>query len=495
MKSSYQELKKIFAKASIASDIEGILHWDMSTVMPSNSRKQRSNHLAFIAKLKHEILSDKKIDDLFNKAEAEELDYKDSANLKEMKREHTLLSALPSSLVESLSKASATCEGFWQEARKLSDFSIVQKPLEDLFKLTKEESIILADKFSCSPYEALVQKFEPQADVSEISKVFFDLKKFLIPTIDLILEKQKNEKIIEFSDTISEEKQFEIAQKLMKIIGFDFTRGRLDKSEHPFCGGSTQDVRITTRYSKFDPFSSLDGVMHETGHAMYELGLPEEWQHQPAGRARGMVMHESQSLLVEMQITRSLAFKKFLSNFLKINLNLKDNTWSYKNLYALGTRVNKSFIRVEADEVTYPLHIMLRFEMEKMLFNNSLKVKDIPEVWNQEFKKLFGIDVDKNANGCLQDIHWYAGLFGYFPTYSMGALTSAQLANTIRKKISNFDQDIEEGKFETLFQWLKLNIHEKASFFSTKEVLEQVTNNSLDAQYFKDYITNRYLES
>ena len=138
---------------------------------------------------------------------------------------------------------------------------------------------------------------------------------------------------------------------------------------------------------------------------------------------------------------------------------------------------------------------MLRFEMEKMLFNNSLKVKDIPEVWNQEFKKLFGIDVDKNANGCLQDIHWYAGLFGYFPTYSMGALTSAQLANTIRKKISNFDQDIEEGKFETLFQWLKLNIHEKASFFSTKEVLEQVTNNSLDAQYFKDYITNRYLES
>jgi len=233
--------------------------------------------------------------------------------------------------------------------------------------------------------------------------------------------------------------------------------------------------------------------MHETGHAMYELGLPKEWQHQPAGRARGMAMHESQSLLIEMQITRSLAFKKFLSNFLKSSFDFSGDQWSAQNLYTLGTRVKKTYIRVEADEVTYPLHIMLRFNLEKMLINKTLKTKDIPDVWNLEYKKLFGIEIDNDSNGCLQDIHWYAGLMGYFPTYSLGALTSAQFANTIRIKLPELDKDIEQGNFQTLINWLRKNIHEKASFFSTNEILEKVTNAPLNAKYFKEYITNRYL--
>ena len=279
----------------------------------------------------------------------------------------------------------------------------------------------------------------------------------------------------------------------MKILGFDFTRGRLDKSEHPFCGGATDDVRITTRYSKKNPFSSLEGVMHETGHAMYELGLPKKWQYQPVGESRGMVMHESQSLLIEMQITRSLAFKKYLSKFLSNNFGFKGKEFSGNNLYTLGTRVKKSYIRVEADEVTYPLHIILRFNIEKMLLNKTLQVEDIPDAWNQEYKKLFGIDVDKDSNGCLQDIHWYAGLIGYFPTYTLGALTAAQFSYQLRKEIEDLDKKIIAGQFIDLMYWLKKNIHEKASFFSTNEVLEQVTNNSLNAKYFKEYITDRYL--
>jgi carboxypeptidase Taq len=279
----------------------------------------------------------------------------------------------------------------------------------------------------------------------------------------------------------------------MKAMGFDFSRGRLDKSEHPFCGGATDDVRITTRYSEENPFSSLEGVMHETGHAMYELGLPQEWQHQPVGRSRGMAMHESQSLLIEMRITRSLAFKKFLSNLLKESYGFEGDKWSAKNLYTLGTRVNKSFIRVDADEVTYPLHIIMRFNLEKMIISREIRAKDIPDAWNAEYKKLFGIEVDNDLSGCLQDIHWYTGLIGYFPTYSLGALTSAQFARTLRAELPELDNEIEQGNFKHLFKWLQKNIHSKASFFSTNEVLEQVTNSSLNAKYFKEYINKRYL--
>ena len=493
MINSYQQLKEIFRQASIVSDIEGIVHWDMSTMMPVNARNQRSDQLAFMAKLKHKLLSSNQVNDLIGETNINKLSIKDKANFHEMKREFLYISSLPSDLIEALSKASAKCEGVWQNARNECNFKLVQDPLEELVNLTIQESNILGEKFMCSNYEALVQKYEPSANINHISKVFDDLQPFLLKAADQIIEKQKNEIFLDIKNLISTDVQSTIANVLMKTVGFDFTRGRLDTSEHPFCGGATEDVRITTRYSKENPLSSLEGVMHETGHAMYELGLPREWHHQPVGRSRGMAMHESQSLLIEMQITRSLAFKKFLSNILKTSFNLTGEQWSAENLYTLGTRVNKNYIRVEADEVTYPLHIMLRFNLEKKLINGLLKVKDIPDMWNIEYKKLFGVEVDNDSNGCLQDIHWYAGLIGYFPTYSLGALTSAQFANSLRNELPDLDKEIERGNFQQLIEWLRKNIHEKASFFSTNEVLEQVTNSSLNAKYFKKYITNRYL--
>lgn len=493
MINSYKKLKEIFRQASIASDIEGILHWDMATMMPKNARLQRSDQLSFMATFKHSLLSNQRVEDLINETNANLLSANDKINFYEMKREYLHASSLPTDLVKALSIASAKCEGIWQQARKECDFKIVEKSLDELINLTIQESNILSEKLKCSNYESLVQKYEPLASIEHISNVFEDLEPFLLKTIDEIIEKQKNDNYLEINNSISAGAQSEIANSIMKIIGFDFSRGRLDKSEHPFCGGATEDVRITTRYNEHDPFSSLEGVMHETGHAMYELGLPKEWQHQPAGRSRGMVMHESQSLLIEMQITRSLAFKKFLSNFLKTSFDFYDEKWSSTNLYNLGKRVKKTYIRVEADEVTYPLHILLRFNLEKMLINKSLKTKDIPEVWNESFKKLFGVKVDNDSNGCLQDIHWYAGLIGYFPTYSLGALSSAQFAYSMRKELPELDKEIEKGNFQQLFKWLRTNIHQKASFFSTNEVLEQVTNSPLNAKYFKEYITSRYL--
>ena len=491
--SAYLKLKEIFREASLSSDIAGILHWDMSTMMPSKSRNQRAEQLAYLSKLSHDKISSNEVRDLIFDAKQEKLNPNDSYNLREMEREHKLTSSISSDLVQKISKIAAKCEGEWQEARKNSNFSLIKNSLDELINLTKEEADILGKEFNLSPYEALVNKFEPGSNTQLIANVFDDLQQYLTPLIDTIIEKQKSQKFHHVKYKISQSKQKDIAEYIMKIIGFDFQRGRLDTSVHPFCGGSTNDVRITTRYNENNPFSSLDGVMHETGHALYELNLPEKWSHQPVGKSRGMAMHESQSLMIEMQITRSFAFKKFLSKILKDKFNIIDKSFDAENLYLLGTRVEKSFIRVESDEVTYPLHIILRFNLERKIFNNEIRVNDLPEAWNEEYKRLFGKKVEKDIDGCLQDVHWYAGLFGYFPTYSLGALTAAQFASQLRIDLPKLDLNIEKGKFDDLVNWLKTNIHEKASFFSTNEVLEQVTNSSLNAKYFKNYINNRYL--
>ena len=263
----YNQLKEVFSKVSIASDVEGILHWDMSTMMPSNSRHSRANQLAFIANLKHSLLSDPSVADLISNIDISQLSNNDLTNFREMKREYVLLSSLPSGLVEAISKTSALCEGKWQEAKKSCDFSIVKSSLNDLINLSRQESEILSEKLNCSPYEALIQKYEPYSNADHITKVFKDLEIFLLSSIDKIIEKQKKESVLPIEDEFSSFNQHKIAKILMKTIGFDFTKGRLDKSEHPFCGGATEDVRITTRYSEKDPFSSLEGVMHETGHA------------------------------------------------------------------------------------------------------------------------------------------------------------------------------------------------------------------------------------
>ena len=490
---SYDKLKQIFHEAALSSDIAGILHWDMSTMMPKNSRENRAEQLSYLSKIRHQLISSPNVGKLIENAKEEKLDNENSSNLIEMEREYIMSSSLPSDLVEKLSKASAKCEGIWEEARKKSDFKIVEPHLEELVKLSKEESLILSDKLHCSPYEALINKFEPQSKEKDIKNIFENLETFLVPLIDQIIQKQSEEKLISINNLMTVEQQKEIGLYLMKSIGFDFTRGRLDTSQHPFCGGAYQDIRITTRYNENDPFSSLEGIMHETGHAMYELNLPEKWKYQPAGQSRGMAMHESQSLLIEMQITRSKSFKKYLSHILKNKFELKNECWNFENIYKIGTRVNKSFIRVESDEVTYPLHIILRFNLEQKIFNDEIKIRDIPELWNQEYKKLFGKEVDVDSNGCLQDVHWYAGLFGYFPTYSLGALTAAQLASQLRVDNINLDDQIEEGNFTELLKWLKINVHSKASFYSTNDILEQVTNSKLNAKYFEDYIKNRYL--
>jgi len=279
----------------------------------------------------------------------------------------------------------------------------------------------------------------------------------------------------------------------MEALGFDFSRGRLDVSLHPFCGGTSDDVRITTRYEEDDFTSALMGVLHETGHALYELGLPKDWRYQPVGAAMGMSFHESQSLLIEMQACRSFEFLEYAEPLIKDTFQGVGPEWEIDNLYRLYTHVEKDFIRVDADEVTYPAHVILRYRLEKALVIGDLDPAELPGAWNEGIEQLLGITPENDRLGCLQDIHWYDGAIGYFPTYTLGAMTAAQLYDAALRANSDIPSQIAQGNFNPLLTWLRDNIHSQGSRWSGDELLTHATGEPLNADIFKRHLRKRYL--
>ena len=273
-------------------------------------------------------------------------------------------------------------------------------------------------------------------------------------------KKQKNLSF-ETKENLTEEEQFTLSKIFMKKLGFDFSRGRIDKSSHPFCGGSSDDIRITTRFTEGDSFSCFDALMHETGHALYEQGLPKDWIYQPLGSAGGMSLHESQSLFIEMQIIKSLPVSRYLKKVLKNDIGKNSNFWKNLDLFEIRSKVEKNFIRVDSDEVHYPLHILHRFNIEYKIIEENEKIENLPDIWNQEFSRIFDKDIIDDSNGCLQDIHWFTGDFGYFPTYSIGAFIAAQLAHSIKEQITDYNDYLENGNFTPILEWLRKNVHEK----------------------------------
>ena len=287
--------------------------------------------------------------------------------------------------------------------------------------------------------------------------------------------------------------QRSLATKLMEHVGFDFDHGRLDISLHPFCGGVPDDVRITTRYEEDDFAQSLMGVLHETGHAMYERGLPADWRLQPVGQARGMALHESQSLLIEMQVCRGLEFLTFAAPVMQAAFNGTGSVWTPENMQRLQARVERGFIRVDADEVTYPAHVILRYRLERALIAGDMEIVDLPSAWNDGMKEMLGIVPESDRVGCMQDIHWFDGAFGYFPTYTMGALAAAQIFQAACAADGTIKDGISKGDFAPLMTWLRANIHGKGSFGTTDEILIEATGAPLGTEAFKSHLNTRYL--
>ena len=289
-------------------------------------------------------------------------------------------------------------------------------------------------------------------------------------------------------------KQRALVVEIMKAIGFPFDRGRLDESEHPFTEGVPGDIRVTTRFDPNDLFSGLLGALHETGHAMYDLGLPQDWRDQPVGRDRGMALEESQSLLIEMIICRSRPFVRYLQPLLEKHFGVTGAEWSIENLYGHLTRVRRSLIRVDADELTYPVHIMLRYELEKQMLSGELAVKDLPEAWNAGMEQRLGIRPSNDNEGCLQDIHWAVGSFGYFPSYALGAVIAAQLHESLRADVPALDEQIAHGEFSGLFGWLRTNVHGVGAKVTVHELMKAATGKPLSATSFVRYAETKYLE-
>lgn len=495
LNSAYNRLEQIFTRIGNLDGALSMLDWDQATMMPEGGAAARAEQLVTLKQIRHEILCSAETSDLLAYAEhaMDLLDDWQSANLSRMRRSWRHATALPADLVAALSRAACESEITWRSARENNDFNALAPGLEELLKLSREAAIAKAELMRCTPYDALLDQFESGASVAMIDPLFSELEDFLPGFLPQVLERQKRLPPVLIPDGVFPiAAQREVALGLMQDLGFDFEHGRLDVSHHPFSGGVPEDTRITTRYSETEFLQGLMAVLHETGHALYERGLPQTWARQPAGRARGMIAHESQSLIVEMQACRSAEFVSYLAPKLAAVFG-RNPALEPGNLLRLFQHVGADLIRVHANEVTYPLHVMLRYRLERAMIAGDLQIRDLPGAWNDGMQSLLGITPPNDADGCMQDVHWAAGLFGYFPTYTLGALAAAQFFAAARQNQPEILPSISIGNFKPLMFWLKDNVHQWGCRFSTDELLQRATGAPLGTTAFKAHLRARYL--
>ncbi len=492
---SYEQLTTHYRTISHLENILGLMHWDMATMMPRGSAKSRSSEATTLKSICHELKTKPKLADWIEAAKAESLDQWQTANLREIERDYHHSNALPNDLVKAMSDATSACEIAWLKARPENDFEALRPSLQRVFDLVRDQAAVLSEQSGLEQYDALLDLYEPGYSSAQVDVVFSELESFLPDLVGEIIERQRQlGPIIKPEGPFDIETQKQLGRDLMDALGFNFEHGRLDVSAHPFCGGSPDDVRITTRYTESDFMQSIMGVVHETGHALYERGLPADFRGQPVGKARSMGIHESQSLLMEMQACRSREFISYLAPRLRKAFKAEGPGWSTNELLRSYLEVQRGLIRVDADEATYPLHVILRYRLEKALLSGDLAFKDLPAAWNDGMQELVGITPETDTNGCMQDIHWHMGAVGYFPTYTLGALNAAQLFEQATNDIPSIPEGIGQGDFTELVAWVREKVHQKGSLLSPTELMVSATGRPLDSEVFKRHIKRRYLE-
>ncbi|WP_191600275.1 carboxypeptidase M32 [Marinomonas algicola] len=493
--SSYSILEEHFSRLHHLQHVEAMLSWDAATMMPAKSHQARADAMATLSLLIHESLNSTTLKESFEQLDEASLTDEEKKSVREMRRTWRLATCLPADLVKQQSLAAAKCEHGWREQRPDNNWGGFVSNFRDVVRLAREEATYRSKVTGLSLYDALLDKFEPGMTSEKLDVIFGELKSWLPNLIRQITERQKGEAVQLPKGPFSIDTQKQVGEKIMTLFGFDFDRGRLDVSVHPFCGGVPEDVRLTTRYNEDDFTQSLMGVVHETGHAKYEQGLPESLRHLPVGKARSTAIHESQSLFMEMQIGRSSAFLESIHAILIDEFGDQD-ALSLENLKTLYLKVKPDFIRVDADEVTYPAHVMLRYEIEKDLVEGKIEVEDIPMLWKKKMQMYLGVDTADNVkNGCMQDIHWSIGAFGYFPTYTLGAMYAAQFMAAMKKTLPNVEERIAKGDLTDLQAWLSQHVWTKGCLDTTEELVFNATGETLNTEYFKMHLVNRYLST
>jgi len=489
--SAYEWLAERFGRIFEIEAALGILHWDQAVWMPEGGVELRGREIATLQRLAHDLLTAPEVGERLAAAEAEaaSLGPWERADLREMRRRWLRARAVDPTLDEALAKATTRAELVWRDARARSDFSAFAVHLEEVVRLVREKAAQLAAALSLDPYDALMDGYQPGLRTAEVEALFAPLELHLPHLVEDALLRQRPAEPP--GRNFPKEQQRRLALKLMERLGFDFRHGRLDESAHPFCGGSPVDIRMTTRYDGRDLISGLMAVVHETGHALYSQGLPRAWLGHPVGEDRGIAVHESQSLLVEMQLCRHPAFLRFLAGELEETFG-PEPAFAFDRLVRLVHRVERGFIRVDADELTYPLHVIVRFRLERALLSGDLAVRDLPEAWRQGMKELLGAVPPDDRRGVLQDIHWSLGAFGYFPCYTVGALLAAQLAAAMVRELGGIERDLEGGSFGRILVWLRERVHGVGCLYPYDELVRRASGRPLSVDAFFEHVHRRY---
>jgi len=499
--SSYKKLIEKVKDIFILQSAEYIIHWDLETMMPPRAIKLRSQQLALLSRIEHKMSTNREIgtllDEIMRHPMYEKLDGLQKRNVHLIKKHYDEQAKLPEELVAGISKQRAVTTDMWKKAKVARNFSMFKPELEKLVELEKKAAEILMEvKETETPYDALIDVFEPKMTAKAITKVFDELKKGLVLLLRKCESSPKQPDTSILKRKVPIDMQRKISKALAEFVGYDVESkeagGRIDETEHPFTVGYYDDVRITTHYYEDSFTSSVFPVLHESGHAIYEQSLNQEWIFQPVGIPCSTGFHESQSRFVENIIGRSREFWiYFLPKMKEITGNILSDIDLDTFVHAVN-EVKPSKIRIEADEVTYGLHIIVRFNIERDLFADKITVKELPDIWNQSYKDYFSIEIKNDSEGVMQDTHWASGLYGYFPSYALGNIYSGQILATMKKEIPSWKEQIEKGNFINVKNWLIKNVHSCGNLYDPADLIRRITGKELDVKLYLNYLDEKY---
>jgi carboxypeptidase Taq len=487
----YEEFITLVREIGRLESIAQLLDWDGETYMPKGGLTVRAEQLALIAELAHERRSGPKLGELLAKLDGCFEEPAAAANVRETRRSYDRAVKVPLDLVGRLSRATTMAKEAWGRAREQSAFAIFAPHLEELLRLKRQVADCVG--YQGERYDALMDEFEPGMTCREVGGIFASLRGPLAEFMRRLVAAggQPDASILERH--FAREAQERFARRMAEAIGFNFNGGRLDVSKHPFCTGiGAGDVRLTTRYDERFFSGAIFGVLHEAGHGMYEQGLEPAHAFTPAGQAISLGIHESQSRMWENLVGRSLPFWRRFYPECQAAFPSALGDVPLEAFYRAINKVEPSLIRVEADEVTYNLHIILRFELERAMIDGTLAVKDVPEAWNAKMRELLGVVPATDAEGCLQDIHWSLGTFGYFPTYALGNLYAAQFFAAAKRDVPDLSERIGRGDLAVLREWLRVNIHRHGQVHRAGELVRRVTGQALSIEAFMAYLQGKY---
>lgn len=491
---AYDALTRSYDRLYRLGHLQALAGWDQAAKMPPKGSEARAAALSEMAALLHRLRTDPAAAEALARAEQEALSELQRANLREIRRDWQRAHALPEALVQRRQLAASRCEHAWRTQRPANDWAGFLQNFRAVVDIAREEAARLADHSGLARYDALMDRFEPGMTSASVDRLFGELRQWLPPLLDRVCTRQASRpRLRQPVGPFPVEAQRRLCEQVMQLLGFDFDAGRLDVSAHPFCGGVPEDVRMTTRFTEDDFLGSLLGTVHETGHGRYEQNLPREWLGQPVAEARSMAVHESQSLSFEMQLGGHPGFAALLAPLLRAAFGAQP-AFDAHNLQRLMTRVEPGLIRVDADELSYPAHVILRYEIERPLIEGEIEAEDIPALWDAKMRELLGLDTRGNyRDGPLQDVHWSEGGFGYFPCYSLGAMYAAQWFAAMRRRLPDLDARIAGGELAPVFEWLREHIWRQGCRWTTDELARRASGETLNPAHFKAHLEARYL--